>query len=183
MRDAITTFQQTDVNNRASATFPLHSDNTPMRIIVLPLLLLPNLLCAQADAEREVLAVIDRFFEAMTARDTATMAQTVLREGALFATDVQRAKPAKALSFDAYMLRLAQGKERYVERYWNEKVSVHGTVASVEMRYDFHIDGSFSHCGTDLFTLVQGPDGWRIASVAYDRQKDACPPSPLGPVK
>lgn len=154
-----------------------------LRTILLPFLVLPNLLSAQAEAEREVLAVIDRFFAAMTVRDTAAMAQTVLREGSLFATDFQGAKPARTLSFDAYMIHLAQGKERYVERYWNEKVSVHGTLASVEMRYDFHVDGAFSHCGTDLFTLVHGPDGWRIASVAYDRQKEGCPPSPLGPMK
>lgn len=149
------------------------------RAILLPFLLLPTLLSAQKEPEREVLAIIDRFFAAMTARDTAAMARTVLREGALFTTDIQGAKPARTVPFDAYMIRLAEGKERYVERYWNEKVSVHGTLASVEMRYDFHIDGAFSHCGTDLFTLVEGPDGWRIASVAYDRQKEACPPSPL----
>jgi hypothetical protein len=49
-------------------------------------------------------------------------------------------------------------------------------MAQVWAPYDFHLDGKFSHCGVDMFTLVQGKDGWRIAAIAYTGRKDACPP-------
>jgi hypothetical protein len=60
---------------------------------------------------------------------------------------------------------------------------VSGRVATVTAPYDFHLDGAFSHCGTDIFTLVNGPQGWRISGGVYTVIKQGCPPSPLGPPK
>ncbi len=132
---------------------------------------------------KEVLAVVDRFFAAMTARDTTAMAQLIVREGVLQVADLDGAKPARTITNGEYLRRLAIGTERFVERYWNEQVHLFGTMATVDMAYDFHVDGKFSHCGTDIFTLVKGPDGWRIANVVYTRQVEGCGESPLGPLK
>ncbi|MFZ1692946.1 MAG: nuclear transport factor 2 family protein [Flavobacteriales bacterium] len=147
-----------------------------------PLLLL--LACSsQANAqseEREILHVIDRFFHSMTARDTAAMSATVLRGGSMQVASLFGGEPAHELSFKDYLVRLAKGKERYVERYWNPRIDQHGpSIATATMEYDFHVDGRFSHCGVDVFTMVKQPDGWRIANVAYTRQTEGCRDSPL----
>ena len=47
--------------------------------------------------------------------------------------------------------------------------------------YDFHVNGAFSHCGVDVFSLVRTAEGWRIAAVAYTVEREGCAPSPLGP--
>jgi hypothetical protein len=52
----------------------------------------------------------------------------------------------------------------------------------VHAPYDFHIDGKFSHCGTDVFTLVRAKGEWRIVSIVYTVQRTGCAPSPLGPI-
>lgn len=135
-----------------------------------------------ADQERAVLQALDRFFHAMTERDTALMASTVVREGDLHIIQAEASSPVRTVSFMDYLARLAQGKERLVERYWDARIQVSGPIATATMPYDFHIDGVLSHCGIDVFTLVN--DGvWRIASVSFTRQVEGCPESPLGPLK
>ena len=66
--------------------------------------------------------------------------------------------------------------DRY--RHWN--LSVDGDVATVWTRYDFFIDGAFSHGGTDVIVLLRTDDGWRIASLVWTVETDP-EPSPLGP--
>jgi hypothetical protein len=136
---------------------------------------------AQGKEEMAVLGTIDRFFAAMTARDTTAMARTLVRAGNLHIASMDASSPIRTVTNLEYLMRLAKGTERFVERYWDAAVQIDGTVASATMPYDFHVDGNFSHCGVDLFTLVKGPEGWRIACVAYTRQTEGCVPSPLGP--
>jgi hypothetical protein len=62
---------------------------------------------------------------------------------------------------------------------WDPTVLIDGDIAMVWTRYDFHIDGEFSHCGVDAVLLLRTDDGWRIASLAWTSEKD-CNPSPLG---
>jgi hypothetical protein len=45
-----------------------------------------------------------------------------------------------------------------------DDVQVSGTVATARMRLD-HAGATF----TDVFLLVHGPEGWRIANKAYHR--------------
>lgn len=141
------------------------------------------LLTKRYAAEKQaVLATIDRFFAAMTARDTAAMSATLLPDGDLHIAAPMGGGAARTVSFKDYLARLGKGKERYVERYWNAKVEWHMELATAVMDYDFHVDGRFSHCGVDVFTLVKEPDGWRIASVAYTRVTEGCRDSPLPPI-
>ena len=52
----------------------------------------------------------------------------------------------------------------------------------VWLPYDLYVDGEWSHCGVDTFTLVHTEAGWRIASMAWSvGQPPACQPHPDGP--
>ena len=153
--------------------------------VLLPVLLLVFTLQSHAQYEFErkaVLGTIDRFFSAMTARDSAAMSATLLRGGSMHVASLFGNEDARVVPFQAYLTKLAQGKERLVERYWDADVEMIGeSMATVVMEYEFHVDGRFSHCGTDLFMLVKGPDGWRIASIAYTRM-EGCRDSLLPPL-
>lgn len=81
-----------------------------------------------------------------------------------------------------FNVSLATSKVRLTERMWTPTVVLHGTIADVHAPYDFHIDGRFSHCGTDLITVVRATGEWRIASIIYIVQRTGCAPSPLGPL-
>jgi hypothetical protein len=71
---------------------------------------------------------------------------------------------------------------RWTERGWNPVVRIAGGVATVWLPYDFYIDGAWSHCGVDTFTMVKSEDRWFIAALAYTvEQPPACERHPAGP--
>lgn len=67
-----------------------------------------------------------------------------------------------------------------IERLWEERVLINDTMAVFWASYDFWIDGSFSHCGTDVFDLIKVDDQWKLGNMMYTIQRTGCPPSPLG---
>lgn len=129
-----------------------------------------------------VLRAVQRLFDAMLARDTAA-ARALLLPGARMISvrgDTAVAR-ARTQGDTAFIAMLATGKERLLERFWQPVVHVQGPIASVWTPYDFHIDGSFSHCGIDVVSLVKVGDAWRIATITWTVQRRGCAPSPLGP--
>jgi hypothetical protein len=119
--------------------------------------------------------------DAINTGDT-TLARAVLAPGAQFFST--RAGGAPRRQTDTVFARsLATRTTKYLERMWSPVVRVKGAIADVWAPYDFHIDGKFSHCGIDTFTLLKGPNGWQIASVVYTVEPTGCAPSPLGPPK
>jgi hypothetical protein len=67
-----------------------------------------------------------------------------------------------------------------VERFWDEEVVIRDQFALFVAAYDFWIDGKFSHCGTDVFDLIQVDGQWKIGNMKFTIIRDGCPPSPLG---
>ena len=129
----------------------------------------------------DVLAVVQRLFDAMGARDTSA-ARALLLPGARFRAlrrDTTVARPA-AQSDTAFLRQLAAGRERLLERIWAPEVRVEGPLATVWAPYDFHVDGRWSHCGVDAVTLLRTARGWQVAGIDYTVQRRGCVPSPLG---
>ena len=128
-----------------------------------------------------VVAVVQRLFDAMAARDTAA-ARAILLPGAQFRavrSDTAVAAP-RVQSDTAFLRQLATLSDRLLERMWAPVVHVDGPLATLWAPYDFHIDGRWSHCGVDAVTLARTTTGWRVAGFAYTVQRQGCAPSPLG---
>ncbi len=87
------------------------------------------------------------------------------------------------------LLRRTRDEERAIvvgqdllERGFDPEVRRAGDLATVWIPYDFHVDGAWSHCGVDTFTLVRVEGEWRIAGMAWTvEQPPACRPHPDGP--
>ena len=156
-------------------------------IAVAALVAFPCLALGQnpATADREaVLAAVQKFFDTMTSRDVAGARSVLIPEGRSFAAVDGTAQPTfRSRSIQEYLDTLETRKEAFVERFWNPEVRIQGPIAVVWTPYDFWIDGRFSHCGVDAFTLVKTPEGWKISGAVYTVQRDGCAPSPLGPLK
>ena len=129
-----------------------------------------------------VLATVQKFFDTMTSRDVAEATRILLPEGRLFSVRDDRPEP-RAQALQTYLDGLGKRTETYRERMWEPDVRIHGAITTVWTRYDFWIDGKFSHCGVDAFDLVKTPEGWKIAGGVYTVERTGCPPSPLGPPK
>lgn len=138
---------------------------------------------AQSGEEAAVLAVVQQFFDAIAAKDPALGAEAVLPD-ARFQGLRERPDgtlPAQGSSGADFLARLETMQGQMLERMWSPDVQIRGRLATVWARYDFHIDGAFSHCGVDAFSLIRGDTGWRIAAIVWTVEPDGCEPSPLGP--
>jgi ketosteroid isomerase-like protein len=130
------------------------------------------------DDEQEVLAVVQRLFDAMRAKDTAAMRQVFDSQAVLVGMRPGRdGKPPYVqhitwAQFAAFVAR--DQRPAWTERTWNPEVRISGTLATVWAEYDFHFGQTFSHCGVDAVQLLKTPDGWRILSIADTFVLEGC---------
>jgi hypothetical protein len=120
----------------------------------------------------------------MAAKDAQKALALVVPDGQLQAvrkTDAPAA--ARGRTLEAFANGLATQKAPMLERMWSPQVHVSGPIATLVTRYDFHLDGKFTHCGTDIFTLVKTAEGWKISGGIYTVEQTGCEASPLGAVK
>ena len=139
---------------------------------------------ARAQAPRDsVVAVVNEFFAAMTARDSARLARVQFPDGILYSARVRGDSVAIASgTFDGFKKQFATMRDTVVERMWEPTVLVHGPLAIVWAPYDIHRNRQFVHCGVDAFTLMRSPTGWKVTTVSYTAEPMGCAPSPLGPL-
>lgn len=134
---------------------------------------------ATATDEREaVLATVDRLFQAMQTKDTATV-RAVFEPGARLVGMRSRAADSSAyvqtINVDqwvAYIARDTRGP--WVERTFNPAVTIDGTLATVWAEYDFHLGTRLANCGTDAVQLLKTANGWRIVSIADTYRATGC---------
>ena len=126
-----------------------------------------------------IIAVAQRLFDAMAARDTAA-AHALLVPGATFASVREGVSGTRVQSDTAFLGSLRRGSNQLLERMWTPVVQQHGSIAALIAPYDFHIDRRRTHCGTDAFTMLKTGAGWQIANITYDVQTTGCADSPLG---
>jgi hypothetical protein len=134
--------------------------------------------------EEAVLEVVQAFFDAIGARDTTAFRALQLPEAQAIAIGTQGGRTTyRARGVDADLPGLGAAGPALLERMWEPEVRISGPLATVWAPYDFYRDGQFSHCGIDAFQLIRTAQAWKVAAITYTvvPDRDACPPSPLGP--
>jgi ketosteroid isomerase-like protein len=133
-------------------------------------------LALDTSAEQTVLVVVDRLFQALTARDGAA----ILAEGRPEAsTTVATERPdgtrtIRHQSWAEFAAAIKPGPERYEEYMRNPAVEIDGDIAMVWGRYDFKIDGKLHHCGVDHFGLIRENGAWKINSITWSSRTTGC---------
>lgn len=132
--------------------------------------------------EHQVLAAVRRLFDAMRSRDTATMRSLFVRDARLFGVRTRQTGEVvlQSLTADQFAAFVARDtRAPWIERAWDPRVLVRGTLATVWADYDFHFGTQFSHCGVDAVQLLKVPDrGWQIVSIADTFETQGCPRRP-----
>jgi len=137
---------------------------------------------AGSSLEREVAEVANTFLSALSAADTATLAGLLAPEAMIYSVREGSEGPAmRSVTRAAFLESMGGEDQNLLERMWDPTVQVQNGVAMVWTPYDFHLNGEFSHCGIDVFTMLKGGGGWQVASITYNVVREGCPPSPLGP--
>lgn len=125
--------------------------------------------------ETEVLAVVNRLWEAMRTNDSA-MARSVFDSTAQMARIIERngTRSVQWSRADGFIRAIGAATQPWIERMVAPEVRLHQNLATVWTWYDFSIDGKVSHCGYDSIDLARTNDGWKIIYVADTRQTTGC---------
>ena len=129
--------------------------------------------------DTEIHAVVDKLFEGMKAGDSA-MVRSVFMKDNSFATISRNNKDSVIVRSDGNADGFIKAvgtphKEIWDERIYNVNISIDGPMAIVWAPYKFYRGETFSHCGVNVFTMIQTTTGWKIREITDTRRKDACP--------
>jgi hypothetical protein len=153
----------------------------------LVLALLPVLICAFPAAagaqnhEKDVIAVVEKLFEGMRAKDTAMMRSVFDPAARLLGLNRQAPGTVMVTSVDQFLRGIGgyQGAELH-ERIFRPEVRIDGDFATVWAFYTLHVGDRFSHCGVDSFQLFRLQQVWKIVSIADTRRTENCPANGSG---
>jgi len=134
-----------------------------------------------AGTEAAAIAAADSLLAALSRGDKAAMAHWTTDSATLGFSAVRGgAERVRVHSFAEEMART--GGPRLTERGFSATARVQDRLAQVWMPYDIYIDGQWSHCGIDAFTLLRIDGQWKVASLFYTvEQPPACRRHPAGP--
>jgi hypothetical protein len=111
-----------------------------------------------------VLAPIDAMFQGMTDRNPAAIKAAALPGTVLV---LMRDGKPKQMTIEEFADRLSKPSKSHIEeRIHDPVVRVDNDLAMVWAPFEFLIDGTPDHCGTDLFNLVKTDGKWLIAGIA-----------------
>lgn len=151
-------------------------------ILLLTLLSLgvPAAAQAQSPDERDVVAVVERFFQGMQARDAAMMWSTVDSTARLVGVGTQngvsRIRAVPMSQFINNVSNMPADRGAPIEKIFSPEVRIDGNLAQVWTFYTFQVGETFSHCGFDAFQLLRTENGWKIVNVADSRRTQNCDP-------
>lgn len=134
-----------------------------------------------ATEQAMALAVADSALATISRGDMVAFTDLMLEEAVLFPSRTRDGELRYVIRTRAQQ-REAKSPGVVTERGYRPEVRVQGPIAVVWYPYDLYIDGKWSHCGVDVFTLMKQASRWRIVTMAWSaEQPPVCEPHPDGP--
>ncbi|MFN8582883.1 MAG: nuclear transport factor 2 family protein [Gemmatimonadaceae bacterium] len=134
------------------------------------------------DPRASAIAVADSALAAITRGDAAALTDLMVPEAVMYPTRTTDGATTwrvrtRAEQRDAKITGV-------VERGFRPQALVSGGIAMVWMPYDLYVNGAWSHCGADVFTMVRTGSSWRITAMTWSaEQPPVCEKHPAGPPK
>lgn len=135
-----------------------------------------DVFCQKYDPE--ILGTVEMLFDGMRAGDSSMLRKAFLPTCTLTSISKNAKDSLVTHQSDIAGFIKAVGtphNEKWDERIYDIKISVDGPMAIVWAPYKFYLGDKFSHCGVNVFTLLQTNAGWKISDITDTRRKDACP--------
>jgi hypothetical protein len=128
-----------------------------------------------ADSEdKAVLAVAQAFFDGMEKASPEAMRATVLPNAQFMGVRKQAdgtVKLSRVAFEDSFGKHMDAGVKEWM---WSPVIIRRGALATVTAPYEVSKDGKTLHCGIDIFTLAKADGAWKIASISWTAEPDAC---------
>ena len=147
-----------------------------MSLIAIGLAASLSLASVPADAEEKaVLATTQAFFDGLEAGDPAAMRAAALPNIPMIALSTKPDGTVDVRRFafeDSFGKKVAPGLKEWM---WSPVVARRGALATVTGPFEITRDGKTIHCGVNVFTLAKIEGAWKVASVSWTAEPEACP--------
>ena len=137
---------------------------------------IPATASAQETPEEAVLDVVARLFDGMREKDEAKLRSVFHPDGRLHTalSDRSGAPLTRETAVESF-IRGALAAEAHIDEVtFDEVVRVDGNLAMAWTPYNVFVDGSFQHCGVDVFVMTRAEEGWKILQLVDTRRRDGC---------
>jgi len=137
--------------------------------------------CIAQNHDTEIRKIVDKLFEGMKSGDSAMVRSVFLPENSF--TSISKN------SQDSVIVRNEGNANGFIKavgtphaEIWDEQIydvniKTDGPMAIVWAPYKFYRGKTFSHCGVNVFTLIETAKGWKIKEITDTRRKADCPSS------
>jgi hypothetical protein len=145
--------------------------------LLLPLVFVCLYSLQSQDSAAPVIAPIQQFFDGMRTSDTSLIKQTLYPGVSLktVAATKEGTFELKDGDMDDFLNAVGTPHDKvFDERILSYDVKLDGPMASVWTPYRFYLGEEFSHCGVNVFQMIQTPEGWKIASIMDTRRRKGC---------
>ena len=131
------------------------------------------------DDRADVTATVTAFMAAFEAKDGAAMSALLTEDAYLaWVRENEGGDPTQSMRLADMASGIGDIPARIAEPLAIHSVMVDGPVAMVWADYGFYLDGALTHCGVDIFTLMQVAGDWKIATITYSHETRACEDAP-----
>ncbi|MFN3666960.1 MAG: hypothetical protein ACK4S0_12410 [Sediminibacterium sp.] len=147
------------------------------KIILLILLLINFAAIAQkvdALAELAIKKTIHTFFLSLEKQDSILYKSAVLLDGQIWRiNNTSNPKKYDMRDFRTDITKLVS-KNKLKEIPYRFDIKILNGIAMAWVPYEFYLNEQFTHCGIDVFSLIETQDGWKIVSLSYSIEKTGC---------
>lgn len=132
---------------------------------------------AAAAPRDEVLAVVTNALKAVNTNDAPLFSKVMLPQAIILAQSyaVDGTYKTRVMSVADMAARVSTPGPRIDERIQEPQVMINGDLAHVWSPYTLDRDGKRAHCGVDSFGLAKVDGDWRITSLTWTADPQACP--------
>lgn len=124
--------------------------------------------------EQAIKETIHSFFLSLENQDTVLFKKVVLMDGQLWrVSNVSSPGKYDMRDFRADFNKLIS-KNRVKEIPLRFEIKEHKGIAMAWVPYEFLVNGKFSHCGVDVFTLIYASGVWKIVNASYTTDITGC---------
>ena len=127
------------------------------------------------ESDREaVKKIILQFIESINKQDTVMYKSLILTEGQIWRVRINGNAMNADLRNFAENIKSFDSHDVIREKPFDIDIKVHKGIAMAWVPYEFNMNGKMTHCGIDVFTLIETDTGWKIVNASYTVDKGGC---------
>jgi len=116
--------------------------------------------------------VIDQFFEALNSKDHVALKLLCVDDMQIHSLSIEANRTLSSQSIEYFTNQIQSMPEdlEILEEIQSKESIETDELAQYTLAYSFYVNGELSHSGTNVMTLINTEEGWKISYVADTRR-------------